>query len=186
MIDLLAVLALTVVMMTLAVPAIAARLDASVSVAATRYMVTRFQRARVEAVLRSASVGLRFGTASEGYRFMAHADGNGNGLRTEEVRTGVDQLLGPVERLDEHFPGVGVGVLNGLPAIDASSDPPGVDAARFGASRLATFTGDGTATPGTLYILGRRGMQHAVRVSGETGRVRAWRFDQRTRVWGPL
>jgi hypothetical protein len=186
MIDLLAVVVILTALVGSAVPVVTARLDDATTLAATRWLVSRMQRARVDSVSRSTSVGLRFGAAADGYGLEVHADGNGNGLRSDEIRSGVDPSVGPLEHLDEHFPGVSIGALPGLPAVDGGSDPPGDDPVRFGVSRTVSFAPEGSATPGTIYILGRRGAQYAVRVAGETGRIRAWRFDGRLRAWHSL
>jgi hypothetical protein len=57
---------------------------------------------------------------------------------------------------------------------------------KLGSSNLLTFTPMGTSSSGTLYVLGRRNLQYAIRVYGETGKVRALRFDSQTRQWKPF
>ena len=141
---------------------------------------------RSDAVLRSASIGVKFGPSTDGYVMTTYVDGDGDGIRSEDIRDGTDTADGPSARLGELYPGVRVGVLDGLPAIEASAEPPGDDPVRFGAARLASFAADGSATPGTLYLQGIDGSQYAVRVAGETGRVRAWVFERRGRVWRPM
>ena len=48
------------------------------------------------------------------------------------------------------------------------------------------FTPLGTATTGTLYILGRGGAQYAVRIFGETGKTRLLKFDRPAARWNPI
>jgi hypothetical protein len=50
---------------------------------------------------------------------------------------------------------------------------------------MAVFTPHGTATPGTLYIRGRGTSQFAVRIFGETGKTRVFRFDAGSHTWKP-
>ncbi len=51
---------------------------------------------------------------------------------------------------------------------------------------MAVFSALGTSTPGSLYIRGRRDAQYAVRLFGQTGKIRVLKFDQKTRLWKPL
>jgi hypothetical protein len=90
------------------------------------------------------------------------------------------------ERLSDKFPGVDSGTLPGLPAVDASTTAPGDDPVRLGSSNMAVFTPGGTATAGSLYILGPHGLQYVVRILGETGRTRILRFNVRAERWEPL
>lgn len=186
MIDLLAVVLVMAVVVGEATPAVMTGLDDARARAAARWLVGRMQRARVEALRRSASVGLHFADRSDGYRMAVYLDGNGNGLLADELRSGVDPALGTNEHLADQFPGVAFGVLPALPAIESGSEAPGTDAIHFGAGRTVSFSTDGSATPGSAYILSARGRQYAVRVAGETGRIRVWRFDARLRRWSPL
>jgi hypothetical protein len=87
--------------------------------------------------------------------------------------------------LSERFPGVEFGALPGLPAVD-SGTPPGADPIRLGVSKSVTFTPLGTASPGSLYLLGPGDRQFAVRIYGETGQTRVLRFNQSTATWMPL
>jgi len=59
--------------------------------AAARYLAQRIADARLSAIRRSASHGLRFEPASPDYRVSLVADGNGNGLRTAEIQRGIDR-----------------------------------------------------------------------------------------------
>ena len=56
-------------------------------------MAARIGLARLEAVRRSSAVAYRFVPAGADYRFTAHVDGNGNGVRTIEISNGVDLTL---------------------------------------------------------------------------------------------
>ena len=46
-----------------------------------------------------------------------------------------------------------------------------------------TFTADGTATSGTVYIRSGRGHQYAVRILGTTGRTRVLEFNVGAGTW---
>jgi hypothetical protein len=153
---------------------------------AARYVSARLQRARMEAVMRSTSVAIHFAQTSGGYSSAVYLDGNGNGVRTQDIQNGVDRRIQPAERLGDHFAGVEFGAIPGLPPIDAAGTPPGNDPIRLGGSSLATFTALGTSSTGTVYIRGSRGAQYAVRIFGDTGKTRMLKFVHRTGRWSPL
>jgi hypothetical protein len=55
----------------------------------------------------------------------------------------------------------------------------------MGASNIASFSAQATATSGSLYIKGQHA-QFVVRLYGDTAKTRVLRFDARTRQWRPL
>jgi len=136
--------------------------------------------------MRSASVAIQFTADGAAYAYAEYVDGNGNGVLTREIQNGVDPPLRPAERLSQQFNGVEFGTLANLPPIDAGGASPGGESIRFGSANRASFSPHGTATAGTVYVLGRWGAQYAVRVFGETGKMRILRFDRRTSRWKPL
>ncbi len=170
----------------LALPAMRTGLDRLQGVAAARHLAALVQSARVRAVMQSVHVGLRFEREGDRYRYALYADGNGNGVRARDVRSGVDAPLAPFERIGDRFPGVAIGITAGVPGISSRGFlPAGADAVRFGASDTLTFTPLGTATSGTLYLRHRSGRQLAVRVLGATGRTRILEFRRATGSWAP-
>jgi type II secretory pathway pseudopilin PulG len=169
-----------------AVPQVLTGLDDHRTSGAARYIAARLQRARMEAVMRSAIVALQFTQTSSGYSYAEYVDGNRNGVLASEMQSGVDWRHGAIERLTEQFTGVDFGVVPGLPPIDPGGTPPGADPIRLGAANRASFSPRGTATPGTVYIRGRDDAQYAVRIFGETGKTRLLKFDRRNRRWRPI
>jgi type II secretory pathway pseudopilin PulG len=170
-----------------AVPQYLSGLDDVRAKGAAHYLAGRLQNARMEAVKRSAVVGVQFTQTEAGtYSYAVYLDGNRNGVLTRDIQRGVDTLIATVERLPDQFPGVDVGVLPGLPPVDAGGTPPGNDPVRLGSGNIASFSAVGTATSGTIYIRGRRDVQYAVRIFGETGKTRMLKFESRIRRWKPL
>jgi hypothetical protein len=104
---------------------------------------------------------------------------------SRDISDGVDRQVGPVESLNDQFPGVNFGARPGLPSVDPGSVPPGSDPIRFGSSDMAVFTASGTATPGSVYIRGRRDTQYVIRVFGDTGKVRILKYHPIPRSWVP-
>lgn len=170
----------------LAVPQMLTGIDDARTAGAARYMATRFQRARMEAVMRSADVALQFTQTASGYAYAVFVDGNRNGVRTSDIRKGVDRPIMASERLPDNFLGVDFGTIPGLPAVEAGGTPPGADPIRLGSSNMASFTPKGRSSSGSVYIRGRRNAQYVVRIFGETGRTRVLKFDARANQWKPL
>ena len=173
LIELLFVCGLLGVITATAVPVLSAGLERSRARAAARYLAAQMALARTEAVTRSTTIALRFQRLPGGLTVSVYRDGNGNGVRTREIDSGVDRLLEAPVRLEDLFPGV----LIAVPATAATT------AVELGGSDLLSFTPAGTATSGTISILGRDGSQFAVRVLGVTGRIRLLRFDPVSGQW---
>lgn len=164
----------------ISIPAVSGTIEELRTAAAARYMAARIVDARTEAVRRSSSVGLRFQAQAADYTFTPFLDSNGNGLRAADVTSGLDVALGRTERLDDHFAGTGIGLLPGVPDLNAATGNP--DGLRIGASSFLSLSPDGSCTGGTVYVHGQRS-QYAVRVLGATGRVRLFRYDTGTQRW---
>jgi len=186
LVELMFATALVATMSALTVPGILATIDDMRTVGAVRYVSARLQRARMEAVARSASVALRFVQTPDGYAYAVYVDGNGNGVRTPDIQRGIDREVMPLERLPDLFRGVDFGVLPGLPPVDSGSSPPGTDPITLGPSNILTFSAMGTSSSGSLYIRGPKGAQYVLRVFGETGRTHVLKFDPGARRWNPL
>jgi hypothetical protein len=159
----------------MAVPQLMAGVDRSRARVAARYLAARMALARQQAVSRSASVAIRFGGAATGYEMAMFVDGNRNGLRTVDILAGVDRPIDPPERMADRFPGVTLGI---SPDTGLAGGP-----VKIGSSNLLTFTPVGTATSGSIYLLGRDGTQFVVRVLGVTGRTRVLRYAPRRGEW---
>lgn len=140
---------------------------------ATRYLASRMALARAHAVTRSAYVALRFRPDPTDVEFQMFLDGNHNGVRTLDIDAGVDRPIGESARLSDLFPGVTIGMATGM----------GTDPVRIGPTNLLSFTPDGTATPGTIYVRSHDDEQLAVRVVGATARTRVMRYVRQTRAW---
>ncbi|HVG71261.1 MAG TPA: GspH/FimT family protein [Vicinamibacterales bacterium] len=174
MIELVAVTAVITILGGATAARVLSSVDHSRGYAAARYLAGRMALARTQAVARSTAVGLRFTQESAGFTFAVFQDGNGNGIRTADIQSGVDRPSQPSTSLFEQFPGVDIGL---------SPQSPATSAVQLGQTNLLTFTPLGTATSGTIYVRDQRGTQWAVRVLGATGRIRVLRYDPRTGNW---
>ncbi|MDP1568645.1 MAG: type II secretion system protein [Vicinamibacterales bacterium] len=153
---------------------------------AARYVATKVHAARLEAARRGAHVALQFQVVDGGVRFTAFVDGNGNGVRSADIASGVDRPLGPSDALGDHFGDVDFAVVFSTPGIDGGAAVAlGDDPIRLGAANMLSWSPVGSATSGTLYVAGPRGPQFAVRIFGATGRTRVLRFDPGAGAWRP-
>jgi hypothetical protein len=180
-IEILFALALAATMAGLAIPIVDGAIDEVRTSTAARYVAGRIGATRLDAVRRSRAVALRFEPSGEDYMFAPYGDGNGNGIRSTEIQQGVDQALGPFERLRDKFPGIRFELGEGLPDADGRMGT-GEDGVRIGTAQILTMSSDGTATSGTLYIRGRS-KQYAVRILGVTGRTRMLQYQPGNRSW---
>jgi prepilin-type N-terminal cleavage/methylation domain-containing protein len=186
LLELLFVAGLIAIISGIAVPQTLGLLDDWRTLAAVRYLSIRLYETRMEAVVRSANTAMRFSPAGHSFSYGVYVDGNENGVLSRDIQRGADREVQGPRRLADQFPGVDFGALPGLPAVDSSGPPPGGDPIRFGSSDMVAFTALGTSTPGSLYVRGRRTAQYAIRVFGDTGKIRVLKFSIRTGQWTPL
>ena len=184
LIELTLAVALVAVLLGLSLPALTAGGEAVEVLGAARYLAGEVARARAVAVRRGTAVGLRFVPEDDDFRVQAYADGNGNGVRRTDVARGIDEPVDEPFRLREHFPGVRVARNAAVPSVGREAAGTGdAGAVRLGTGGTLTMSPLGTATGGTIYLLGRGGRQAAVRVLAATGRVRVLTFDAGTGEW---
>jgi prepilin-type N-terminal cleavage/methylation domain-containing protein len=183
-IELLLSVAIVATLVGMAIPLATSALEDMRVATAARYLAGRIVAARLDAVQRSTRVALRFEPADGDYTFTAYADGNGNGVRTAEVASGIDPALSARDRLSDRFADVQFGLAAGVPDLDGTSVTVDSDGVRIGTARILTMGPDGTATAGTLYVRGRgRRAQYAVRVLGATARTRTFQYHWGAREW---
>jgi hypothetical protein len=160
--------------------------NAAVTAAAVREFVAELDALRWKSIATGAGHGMSFRKQPDGWAWFAVRDGNGNGIRTAEIRDGRDPVLsGP------HGIGFGSGVRFGFPpAIVPPAIPPRSgridrldDPIRFGASDLIAFSPRGSASSGTLYLTDGARELYGVVLFGVTGRVRVARYDAATGRW---
>jgi Tfp pilus assembly protein FimT len=163
LIEALFVCGLVAVLSAIAVPVSLAGVNRARGWAGTRFVAARFVRARAQAVARGAAVALRFDGAGENTTMTAFADGNRNGVLTRDIDAGADLALDAAVPLSSLFPGVAITDEGGL--------------------RLFSFSPDGTATTGSIYLTSRDGSRFAVRVLGATARVRIERYVTARDAW---
>ena len=183
LVELIVVIAIVAVTMAIAVPVLDRAADTADAAAAARYVASVIARARFDAARQQRAQAVRFSRGAA-VAFTVAADGDGDGVTSADVTAGIDPVVRPLDRLDDHFPRARFGLAGAMPAIDearllTSADDP----IRVGSADQLTLTPLGTATSGTVYIASRGGVQFAVRVAGVTGRTRVLRYDPGPRTW---
>lgn len=171
LLEMLVVAAIVVAMAAVSLPYLQAYSEDAHLLGAGRQFKTEFLRGRSIAVRLNTYAAIRFEPQLDGMHFSLYADGNHNGVRSADIKKGIDTRISGPFPLDAHAPGVRVGINPGVPAIPPEKGTLKTnDPIQFGADMLS-FSPLGTATPGTFYLAGRYA-QAAVRVNGPSARVR--------------
>jgi Tfp pilus assembly protein FimT len=157
------VCAIVAVVTGVAVPISLAGVNRSRGWAGARFVASRLVQARAHAVGRGASVAIQFAGAGDGATMASFVDGNRNGVLTRDIDDWTDRPLEAPVPLASLFPGL---------VISDETAP-----------RLFSFSPDGTATGGSVYVRSRDGSRFAVRVLGATARVRIERYVTARDAW---
>jgi hypothetical protein len=186
-IELLACFALLALALAVLLPTVADLGRRGRAAAAARELAVSMHAQRWKAVSSHRAHGLLFERDEERWVWREVADGNGNGLRTAEVRSGTDPTLAGPYQLEQRVSGTRLGFIRGLEVpripprrgtLDESADP-----VRFGRSDLVSFSPMGSASSGTLFVTDDRDELFGVVLFGPTARVRVWRYDRRVGRW---
>lgn len=155
---------------------------------ASRELHGVLRQARSRAVRQGGKVGVKFRQVGEGrYSFTLYRDGDGDGVLTGDIDSGVDPALGPPRELVHLGGRIGFG----FPAGPAPRDPGDPsrrldrldDPIRFNRSDIASFNHLGASTPGSLYVTDGLHFLSVVRVFGRTGKVKILRYDVVSETW---
>jgi hypothetical protein len=148
-------------------------------------LAATFFRARAFALTRGVTVGIKFRRDGGRYEWALYRDGNGNGIRTSEIASGVDRSLG----LSIAWPRSDV--LPGILKDGAVPDPgsPGRpldrpdDPIRFNNSDICSFSPVGESTPGSIYLWDGRDRMAVLRVFGRSAKVRTLYYFRGEKSW---
>lgn len=148
-------------------------------------LAATFFRARAFAATRGVTVGIKFRRDGGRYEWALYQDGNGNGIRTAEITSGVDRSLG----LAVAWPRSDVrpGILTGNPVPDPSSPGRNLDRIedpiRFNNSDICSFSPVGESTPGSVYLWDGRDRMAVVRIFGRSAKVRTLYHFRGEKTW---
>lgn len=178
--------ALLGLLLLVSLPALASGLWRGRVATAAREMAGEMARLRSEAIATRRRVALRVAWSGGRYLYSYYADGDGDGVRSDDIAAGRDPLLAGPRDLPSRHEGVDFGLLEtAIPEVPPARGvlPPFSDPVRFGASDTITFTPWGTSSTGTLYVSDGKESVQAVVLYGRTGRIRIWRFDRALWLW---
>ncbi|ANM28988.1 hypothetical protein ABI59_04300 [Acidobacteria bacterium Mor1] len=174
---------------TMALPSIESLAHQGRAAAGVRHLGAELEAVRWMALAGGRSHGLLFERSEGGWGWQRVVDGNGNGIRRAEIRSGVDRRLGGVRRLSREVPGArlgfpGPGPYPRVPPSRGSLGNPD-DPVRFGGSDLVSFSPRGSGTSGSLYVTSERGALYALVLHGRTARQRVRRYAEGSGRWMP-
>jgi type II secretory pathway pseudopilin PulG len=181
MVELVLVLALLVLLATVAVPGSSQVIDSGRAREAAGFAASRFRQARQEAVTKARQIAAVFDLREGRWVFSICEDGNHNGIRRADITSLVDPCREGPHDLEVMFPNTRVYVAPDLAGPEGSV--ASLDPVRFGTSDMLSCSPSGSCTPGTLFIRSRLGVQYAVRVGSATGRTRILRYETGQRLW---
>ena len=142
---------------------------------------------RSQAVRERRAFGIRFRDTLSGYEFGVYGDGDGDGIRSNDIENGTEELIVGPFLFEERYRGVKPLVLGPWPVpapppsrgmIDNPSDP-----VKFGRSDTLSITPRGTSNGGSLYLSDGEGRMWAVVTMATTLRTRLWEYDSKNRSW---
>ena len=177
LIELLVVVAIVAMIVLVTVPAFGSMRRKAALRTASSELRAIFQLARSRAIARGANCGLKFVKAGEEWQFALYDDGDGDGLRSDDIRAGVDKLVAPPRRALRETNLVTIGLLP-ITILDPDGDklrPDKSSPVQMGRAEMCSFSKLGESTPGTIYITDGQEL-FAVRVYGATGKIRTLRY----------
>jgi prepilin-type N-terminal cleavage/methylation domain-containing protein len=181
----LAVLAIIGALAMVAVPSFATYRRHASLLAEAEQMRSIFRAARSRAITRNAHAGVRFAARGSDWTFALYDDGDGDGIRSDDIAKGIDRCFAAPSVLMPQFHIATVALLPGaIRDPDGDPLPPTASAVQFGTSSTCSFSPTGSGTPGTAYITNKDGEIYAIRVYGASGKVRVLRYNALKKKWG--
>lgn len=140
--------------------------------------------ARARSIARSRNIGIKFTRDGEEWQYATYEDGDGDGVRNDDIKKNVDRLLAGPLRLAQQQRLAKIA----LPPVtivdpDGAKLQPTAEPVQFGSSMICSFSPLGTATPGSVYMTDGAGGVWCLRVFGPTARVRLLHYDAQRKKW---
>jgi type II secretory pathway pseudopilin PulG len=178
-------LALTGMITATALPALSNILKKTSIDAATTDVALVFTLARNRAILSGRDAGVKWYAKADDVVLTLYEDGNGNGVMTADIQKGVDRLVAGPYWMKGKYPHITFSFLRDFNWLDPSGNPIGnlADPIRFGRGDICTFSPDGQASPGSVYLSNGVDKQSVVRVSPASGRIQIFDFEPKKRKW---
>ena len=143
---------------------------------AAYYFRGLIRQVRSEAAAKGRYTAIVFDEVEREPVLSLYIDGNSNGVRRADIRSGVDRRIRDYWRLSDYFSGVRYGSPPSTAGTACAREQPSFPPLRFGRGRILSFSPIGTSTSGTLFLSNEQGFIYAVIVLGTSGRVRLARY----------
>jgi hypothetical protein len=143
-----------------------------------------FHLARMRVISRGQNCGLKFLMMGGEWRFAVYDDGDGDGIRNDDIVKGVDRLVHPPRVVLRESGIVTIGLLaEKIKDPDGDPLPPTKTPIHFNRSTICSFSPLGESTPGSIYITDRCDGLWCVRVYGASAKIRTLRYDREVKRW---
>jgi prepilin-type N-terminal cleavage/methylation domain-containing protein len=140
-----------------------------------------FHLVRMRAITTGAHNGVKFVQIAGTWHFILYEDGDRDGVRNDDIKSGVDKPLSPPRVVFRESRNITIGLID-TAVKDADGDPVKSPVV-FNNSTICSFSPLGQSTPGTIYITDSAGDLWCVRVYGASAKIRTLRYEPRTRKW---
>jgi hypothetical protein len=142
-------------------------------------------RARMFALTQGVNVGLKYRMRAGRPEWALYGDGNGNGVRSAEIASGIDRPIGILATWGRNDvrPAIMTGAV--VPDPDGSGRRLSAldDPIRFNVSDICSFSAVGESTPGSISLWDGRDRMGVVRVYGRTAKIRTLYYRRGDRRW---
>jgi prepilin-type N-terminal cleavage/methylation domain-containing protein len=184
LLELLVVLAILGILLCIALPAFANYRRRNSVIAAANELEATLRVVRSRAIARSAYAGIKFTGSGSAWSVAVYDDGDGDGVRNDDVRNGTDPLAVRAAPLMPQLQVARIGLLPyAMKDPDGDPLPPSNSPVAFGSSTICSFSPTGAGTPGSIYVTDDLGVLYCIRVLGASGRVRVMRYDAPKKKW---
>jgi prepilin-type N-terminal cleavage/methylation domain-containing protein len=187
LIEFLIVVAIVGLMIAITIPSFGRMRRRMALQAAAAELRTQFHQVRSRAITRNAYCALKFLMLAGEWHFAVYEDGDGDGVRNDDIKSGTDRLIARPRVVLPTSRAVSIGLLD-IAIKDPDGDllSPSKSPVVFGTSTICSFSPLGQSTPGTIYLTDRGFDLYAVRVFGTSAKIRVLRFFRDTGKWENL
>jgi hypothetical protein len=141
-------------------------------------------RARMYALTQGVNVGVKYRVRDGRTEWALYGDGNGNGVRTAEIASGVDRPIGILAIWGRNDVRPAIMTDASVPDPDGSGRLSGIDdPIKFNRSDICSFSAMGESTPGSIYLWDGHDRMAVVRVYGRTGKIRTLYYRRGDPRW---
>ena len=184
LLEVLTVLAIIGLLVGITFPAFATYRRRNSVRAAARELEGTLRFVRSRAITRAANAGIKFTGSGSSWTFAVHDDGDDDGVRNDDIRSGTDPLVGRPKPLMPQLQVAHIGLLPfAIKDPDGDPLPPSKPPVQFGTAAICSISLIGAGTRGSIYVTDDVGGLYCIRVLGASGRVRILRYDANRKKW---